>query len=290
ENKQVFRPDLIISFGKSIISKNLKLFLRNNKVTQWHISSAKTTIADPFQAIEKNINVDPTDFLSSLHDSPAKEQHFLYEWTLLQSTVARLGKQYLQGRIEWNEFSALQQVIEQIPEHANIHLANSLSVRYVNFIGLQKPHQVWCNRGTSGIDGSNSTTMGHAIANADESHYLITGDVAFFYDRNAFWHKYDYPNLKVILINNHGGSIFRMIKGPKEQAELEEFFETKQSLNASLLCQEFAVDYFIAKSKVDLTAAITSWLRSSKAALLEIQSESKINQEIFESFKIHIQN
>lgn len=290
ENNQVFKPDLVISFGKSIISKNFKLFLRNNKVAQWHISPTQTTIADPFQAMEKNINANPTDFLSALHDSPAKEQHFLYEWKSLQATVARLGQQYLHDRKEWNEFSALQQVIEQLPEHANIHLANSLSVRYVNFIGLQKPHQVWCNRGTSGIDGSNSTAMGHALADADKHHYLITGDVAFFYDRNAFWHKYEYPNLKVVLINNHGGSIFRMIKGPQEQAELEEFFETKQSLNASFLCQEFAIDYFIANNKVDLSASTASWQKSDKAALLEIQSESKSNQEIFESFKIHIRN
>lgn len=290
QNKQAFQPELVISFGKSIISKNLKLFLRNNNINQWHVSPAKKTISDPFQAIEKIIITDPVDFLSILRDCPAKKDHLLHKWKSLQTTVARLGNNYLRGSSEWNEFSALKEIIDCIPEGAHLHLANSLSVRYINFIGLEKAHQIWCNRGTSGIDGSNSTAMGHALAKADQQHYLITGDVAFFYDRNAFWHKYDYPNLKVVLINNKGGSIFRMIKGPKEQAELEEFFETKQSLNAALLCQEFNINYLPINNQADLTSSLKEWLTSKSVSLLEIQSESIVNQKIFESFKKHIQN
>jgi hypothetical protein len=55
---------------------------------------------------------------------------------------------------------------------------------------------------------------------------LITGDVAFFYDRNGLWHNCLPPNLRVVLLNNHGGGIFRLIDGPAGQPELEEYFET----------------------------------------------------------------
>ena len=87
-----------------------------------------------------------------------------------------------------------------------------MAVRYANLIGLsQEQHAgvaVFANRGTSGIDGSNSTAVGSALA-SDRLTVLVTGDMAFFYDRNAFWHNYRLPNLRVVLLNNHGGGIFR---------------------------------------------------------------------------------
>ncbi len=125
---------------------------------------------------------------------------------------------------------------------------------------------------------------------AEITHFLVTGDVAFFYDRNAFWHNYPYTNLKIILLNNKGGSIFRMIEGPKEQPELEEFFETEQKLNAKHLCKEFNIEYTLVSQTADLKEACTLFLGHKKSALLEIQSDSKTNQRIFESFKKHIQN
>jgi 2-succinyl-5-enolpyruvyl-6-hydroxy-3-cyclohexene-1-carboxylate synthase len=55
--------------------------------------------------------------------------------------------------------------LEALPDDSVLHLANSMSVRYANFAGLQ-PHQrveVFANRGTSGIDGCTSTAVGAAL-------------------------------------------------------------------------------------------------------------------------------
>src|SRR5690606_41802768 len=77
-----------------------------------------------------------------------------------------------------------------LPSPAKVHLANSMAVRYANYIGLAKLNQeVICNRGTSGIDGSNSTAVGCTFT-TKEPVVLFTGDMAFFYDRNAFWHNH----------------------------------------------------------------------------------------------------
>ena len=95
-----------------------------------------------------------------------------------------------------------------------------MSVRYANFLGMEREDvAVYANRGTSGIDGSTSTAIGHAIADPDRTHFVLTGDLAFFYDRNAFWNNYLPKNLKVLLLNNQGGVIFRMIDGPTRQPE-----------------------------------------------------------------------
>ncbi|MEZ4804247.1 MAG: hypothetical protein R2852_01825 [Bacteroidia bacterium] len=38
----------------------------------------------------------------------------------------------------------------------------------------------------SGIDGCTSTTVGMAMSKPETPHFLITGDLAFLYDVNAF--------------------------------------------------------------------------------------------------------
>ncbi len=284
-------PQVIISFGKSIISKNLKIFLRNHVNQQWHVRENQQFTSDPFQILQREISCDPNLFLDYLAKANIEQSEFLKHWQERNAKVDRKTYDYLSGQKEFNEFSALQFLINSIPENSHLHLANSLSVRYANFIGLkrQKTIKVWSNRGTSGIDGSSSTAMGHAFAQPKVHHFLITGDVAFFYDRNAFWHKYPYNNLKIILLNNHGGSIFRMIPGPREQAELEEYFETEQRLNAKLLCEEFGIQHYEVSNYNELDKQLEAFFSLSGAAILEINSDSKHNQQIFDDFKKHIQ-
>jgi 2-succinyl-5-enolpyruvyl-6-hydroxy-3-cyclohexene-1-carboxylate synthase len=277
-------PDHIITFGKSIISKNLKLFLRKNVKEQWHVREHHAFVADPFKALTKQIEVEPTDFLKHLNKNSSEE--FLKIWQEKDGAAASKTKSFLEAQT-FGEFPILQELISNLPDRSHLHLANSLSVRYANFIGLKakKGIKVWANRGTSGIDGSTSTAIGHAIANKDKNHFLITGDVAFFYDRNAFWHKYPYSNLKIILLNNQGGSIFRMIKGPKEQAELEEYFETEQRLNAKSLAAEFGVAHFSAYNSESFSTIKERFMSYPQSAIMEITSDSRINQQLFEDFK-----
>src|SRR5690554_7562077 len=77
---------------------------------------------------------------------------------------------------------------------------------------------VFCNRGTSGIDGCTSTAIGAATTTSDIT-TLITGDVSFLYDSNALWNHYLPKNLKIIVINNGGGGIFRILPGHQRSEE-----------------------------------------------------------------------
>ncbi|MFT7427503.1 MAG: 2-succinyl-5-enolpyruvyl-6-hydroxy-3-cyclohexene-1-carboxylate synthase, partial [Algoriphagus sp.] len=167
--------------------------------------------------------------------------------------------------------------------------ANSMSVRYLNFLGKWN-QEIYCNRGTSGIDGSNSTAVGCALV-SHEFVTLITGDLAFFYDRNAFWHNYPLSNLRIILLNNHAGGIFRLIEGPLSQPELEEFFETKQALNGNHLAAEFGFDYNRVNTKSDLETSLKDFYSKSLVPkLLEIESNSKENARILDEVKARIKS
>jgi 2-succinyl-5-enolpyruvyl-6-hydroxy-3-cyclohexene-1-carboxylate synthase len=178
----------------------------------------------------------------------------------------------------------LHTLLKKIPPFSKIHLANSMAVRYVNFLG-KRNQEIICNRGTSGIDGSNSTAVGCTFT-TKEPVTLITGDMAFFYDRNAFWHNYTLPNLRVVILNNHAGGIFRLIDGPGKQPELEEFFETRQKLNASHLAAEFGFEYHLVKNQEGLEKALSNFYNPSlKPKILEIESSSPNNAEILKQVK-----
>jgi 2-succinyl-5-enolpyruvyl-6-hydroxy-3-cyclohexene-1-carboxylate synthase len=163
-----------------------------------------------------------------------------------------------------------------------------MSVRYANFIGLnseQKGIQVFSNRGTSGIDGCTSTSVGHCLS-GEMPNVLITGDLAFFYDRNAFWHNYLVPNLRIILLNNHGGIIFKMIDGPGSVPESDEYFVTQQKLTAKNLCDEFRFDYLKLDNKRKLKNLVRDFFEfDGKTKVLELETDSTLNKTLFENLK-----
>ncbi|UCS95636.1 2-succinyl-5-enolpyruvyl-6-hydroxy-3-cyclohexene-1-carboxylic-acid synthase [Echinicola marina] len=282
-DKNALKPDLIISFGKSIISKALKLFLRESNADHWHIQ-AGGEVPDTYQGLSKQIYCGTPQFLKFIHSYLGETNTSFYQtWYDANKVLETKITNALEG-IDFGEFKAIYEVLKHIPHNSKLHLANSMSVRYVNFLGPRK-QEIICNRGTSGIDGSNSTAVGCTFTTKDFV-TLITGDLAFFYDRNAFWHNYPFNNLRIILLNNQAGGIFRLIDGPSKQAELEEFFETKQSLQAENLAKDFNFKYYTAKDEIELENALEDFYHPSiRPKILEVKSESVKNAEILKTFK-----
>jgi len=169
-------------------------------------------------------------------------------------------------------------------------MANSTPVRWVDLIGVApETIEISANRGTSGIDGCTSTAVGHALCNTDH-HLLITGDMAFFYDRNAFWHQYQIPNLKIVILNNHGGGIFRLLDGPRKQPELEELFVTKQNLTAENLAKDFGMNYLYCNNAQDLTKNLVYLFELyDQACILEIELPNNMG-DIYQKLKASIKN
>lgn len=285
ELQNSLRPDLIVSFGKSIISKSMKLFLRNSEAAHWHIQPVGY-VPDTYQHLEKTIANDPLDFLHLIRQSVHANLEYAKKWTSIEEKVRKQLPSVIH-RAEFGEYKALKTVLAEIPGTSKIHVANSMVVRYLNFLGKIDP-EVYCNRGTSGIDGSSSTAVGCAFV-SDGFVTLITGDMAFFYDRNAYWHNYPVPNLRIILLNNHAGGIFRLIDGPARQPELEEYFETRQPLTGKYLAEEFGFGYHLATDEQSLAMGLEVFYeKSERPKILEILSESPKNAEVLKWAKAQI--
>jgi 2-succinyl-5-enolpyruvyl-6-hydroxy-3-cyclohexene-1-carboxylate synthase len=270
-------PDFLITFGRSVISKNLKLFLRKHKPKHhWHIG--KGMVGDPFQSLTKTIESNPIIFFKRWVELTTEigRHGEIYNLKLSKAqneTNKRFGK--LLDKTEFNYFSAVRNVLKQLPKNSVLHLGNSMPVRIANFIGVKDPTvDIWCNRGTSGIDGVVSTAVGHAIAEPKWKHTLIVGDLSFFYDRNGLWLNHEFPtNLQIVILNDSGGGIFNMIPGPSSQGHLTELFTTQHQRTAKITAKEFNMNYQSASSIEE----ITGW----ESGILEIFTDMKTNTETF---------
>jgi 2-succinyl-5-enolpyruvyl-6-hydroxy-3-cyclohexene-1-carboxylate synthase len=89
-----------------------------------------------------------------------------------------------------------------------------------------------------------------------------------------------------VLLNNHGGIIFKMIDGPGTLPETDEYFVTQQHLNAKKLCEEFDFDHL----KLDNKRKIKNTLKDffdfdGRTKILELETGIDQNKTIFDSLK-----
>ncbi len=291
------KADLLITFGKSIISKNLKQYLRNYKPKQhWHIQESGN-VPDTFKNLTKIIRCKPSYFFLNLdekqkvNDLTTKNRaNYQKSWQEINTRIANQIYSFFEKQsLISSSFSELEVVNEVLFwAYDNIHLANSMTVRYANYLSYTKNEytvEFFSNRGTSGIDGCLSTAVGHALANPEKMNVLIIGDLAFFYDRNGLWHNYLPQNLRIVVLNNHGGNIFKMIDSGG-MPEAEEYFVTKQTLKAERTALDAGMDYFYANNRTDFQEIMKSFFeKSSKAKLLEIETDSQANMKVLNEYK-----
>ena len=298
-----FRPDLLITIGNSFLTRNLKAFLREYPAMQhWNIQPTVDRISDSFQSLTTLIPAEPLTFLEKLFadldyhrflqgDDEDETTGFLSHWQTADRQAAKLVLQTVSNPAQpLTDWSAVQLVLEQLPNGSMLQLANSMPVRYANLCGLDERRQisVWGNRGVSGIDGCLSTAVGAALM-TDKIVTLLIGDVAFFYDRNALWSAPVPPNLRIVLLNNDSGHIFRMIDGPSRQPELETYFETPHGYTAQRTAEDAKLTYRAGDSIEKLRSLLPDFFQPGDTAkLLELTTDKLANQEQFVQYKERI--
>ncbi|WP_460977784.1 2-succinyl-5-enolpyruvyl-6-hydroxy-3-cyclohexene-1-carboxylic-acid synthase [Spirosoma knui] len=294
------QPDLLITLGNSFLTRNLKTFFRNYPARRhWHIQPAIDRINDSFQSLTTLIPAEPLAFLEKLFadvdyqrflqgDEDDESSDYLHRWQTFDHQAARLVQQTLtQPSQPLTDWSAVHLVLDALPDQSTLHLANSMPVRYANLCGVDERQQirVFANRGVSGIDGCLSTALGAALA-TDQLVTVLIGDVAFFYDRNALWSAPIPPNLRIVLLNNDSGHIFRLIDGPGRQPELETYFETPHGYTARNTAADAKLAYRDCTTPEQLQALLPDFFKpGNEAKMLEINTDKHDNQTQFIAYK-----
>ena len=281
EALKVLSPDVLITTGTTTVSKGLKHFLSIHKPeVHFHISNYDE-VGDMFGTQPQIIH--QSDIQISHSDNVQLEKGFLNAWINMTKSF-----QLKFSQLDWlgyHEFSVVNFILEKLNSNDILHFSNSMPVRYASFLINKKNdgNKIYANRGTSGIDGCSSTALGNALV-SDQNVKLITGDIAFFYDVNVFFNEHVPKNLKIIILNNHGGGIFNLIKGPESLGESIKFQTTPHFLNASSLCDHFGIAYFVANDITSLRSCYNQFDSYQGAAVLELITDEQENQNAFNKF------
>ena len=273
------KPEVVLTLGQVVISKGLKQYLRNAQCDHWHVHSNDSTAVDTFKSLRGTLSNE----FKGLPDRP--ENGYSTSWKEAKDQLDKKVPAYWKGA-PYSDLTSYHKVLSSVPNNVNLHFANSMAVRYASIIGVPGRLKVYCNRGTSGIDGSNATAVGITLA-SEKSNVLITGDLSLFYDRNAFLHNHELRDFKIIVFNNFEGGIFDLIKGPQAMnaTDRASYMKTQHKRDFRHFSQEFGFEYAVASDEQTLGKELASFWDKKEKALLEIQTHSEVNSKAFQSFK-----
>jgi len=235
EQFELLQPDILLTFGGMIISKKIKSFLRDYQPKQhWHIDPKKAY--NTFFRLNKHFETLPNSFFKVfLPLLKSTNSDYGVHWKNIREKLEARHELYV-DKIPYSDFKVMQAIVPAVPKNYNVQLGNSSTVRYSQLFNWDASQKIFCNRGTSGIDGSVSTAVGAAVINKDPT-LLICGDLSLFYDSNGLWNNYIPSNFRIIVLNNEGGGIFRILPGNKNTENFDTYFETIHQLNAKPLCE-----------------------------------------------------
>lgn len=273
EERAALRPDLLISLGGMIVSKRIKAFLRKYQPEQ-HLHIDPKKAYDTYFCLTQHIQATPKDVFQIMNKAPGQGQ-YQETWLALREQRYQRQQVFMQS-VPYSDLYVYRTLLDRLPKDSVVQLANSTAIRYTQLFPIDSSLKVYCNRGTSGIDGSTSTAVGHAV-NAAQPTVLITGDLSFFYDSNALWNDHVPADFRIILVNNSGGGIFRILPGARKMEHFETFFETKHGRNARQLVESFGWEYRAASNPKELQKGLDGFFQGSTPALLEVFTPSEQN-------------
>lgn len=283
EDFRTYAPDLLITIGQNVVSKKVKQFLRKAKPqNHWHIDEFWQP--NTYFALTEEIRTKPEILFSQLLKFAKLEPSPYFNlWDVLRDKKDAKHAEYCKS-IGFSDLKIFEFLQEKIPENYNIHFSNSSTIRYAELFPFSKNHNIYCNRGTSGIDGSTSTAMGFAMMSKTPT-VLVSGELGFLYDINGLWNNYIPPYTRIIVINNGEGNIFRIIPGPTTTNAIDEFIATKHRKNCENLAKHFDFIYAKAEDEDTLLRTLDNFFKpDAKPKLLEINTTEVENADILKAY------
>lgn len=282
EEFEALRPEVLITFGGMVVSKKIKQFLRKFPPKHhWHIDPERAM--DTFHCLERHFKISAQLFFSQFFFLTRNVDSNYQQFWLKRVDAKEKGHVEFTGKTSYSDFKVFDHVFNTIPSVARLQLSNSSVIRYSQLFSIDKRIEVFCNRGTSGIDGSTSTAVGAACSFSGQT-VFVTGDLSFFYDNNALWNSNIPQDFRIIVINNGGGGIFRILPGPAKTSALS-YFETPHKLDASHLCKMHGLEYLRAYDESELEEKLNDFYYPSESPrVLEIFTSSEVNDKVLKAY------
>lgn len=270
DEKSILKPDLLVTIGHSVVSKQLKSYLRSYQPAEHWQLQTELPYADTYRALTHIVPVKGMRLLelvlnvqahqtsnpvidihpelpelsvlaSSAELLSVESHHYRSLITAVSNRTATRSRAYIQ-QLPLSDIAVFRDLLPLVPAGWVVQLANSTPVRISQFFETRADLRYFCNRGTSGIEGSVATAAGSAFASGLPT-LLISGDLSFLYDSNGLWNANFPRNLKIVVLNNEGANIFSMIGDQKVIERCQPFFDASHSVNLEALCKAYGIEY-----------------------------------------------
>lgn len=287
DDKTAYYPDYVIYVGDTLVSKPARRFLRNAKAPSCLITPDAADIHDPLMTLTDIVECDTDSInalLASLCEAADTDERcrFHDRWQSFLDAYAAHADAYAP---EYSQMATVKYFEEQLADldiDICVHYANSSAVRLAC---IYAQHYVWCNRGVNGIEGSLSTAAGFSLATHDMT-ICVIGDLSFFYDQNALWNSNLRGNLRIILLNNRGGGIFRQLPGLSDSPAADDLVMASHENTAQGICTQNDIGYMSAKNMDEMQIGIVTLLtrESERPMLLEVFTDSNDDVKALEKY------
>lgn len=281
EEKNELSPDILITMNANSISMVKNVFAPMKENFQHIHVSSKGEVSDPFKCLPDVIACSPITFFKKFAElgNDNLPEHSYYN--LWNKYYQRVGQNGLLNNEELN-YSALyvaQQLISKMPNNSLFHIANSMSIRMAAFFEPKEDINVYCNRGTNGIDGSMSAFIGQAHVSGKQS-FLLIGDLSFFYDMNALWNKYVGKNVRIVVMNNSGGAIFYNYPGENNIPTIGKHIAAEHTTSIKDWVVSRGFKYLSATNKEEVNSAIEEMVKQDSDSPIILEAFTEKHEDI----------
>ena len=275
-------PDVVISLGGNN-TLDIKFACRENCNTKfaWLVSE-EGIVQDFYRKLSTIFECSIDKFLEEMNKYGMDNSNSYYDdW------VAEDKKYKEQPNLEYSNLYVVKELMKNIPKESKLNLANSTTIRIAQYFDLDKSIPIYCNRGVNGIDGSMSTFIGQAAV-SDKLNFLIIGDLSFFYDMNALWNRYVGKNVRIMLNNNSGASLFHFNQGLKKFPTLNENVAAEHDAIAKGWVESRGFNYLSASNKEEFDNALKKFITkdSEKPIFFEVftkkEDDARIQHEFYD--------
>lgn len=274
DEHDVASPQAIVTVGLPPMNKHFRARVKAWGIPHYHIGTGAA--ADFFDSPVAHWKTSPTAGLTELIEAVPHVNAYAQAWSVRKAQLDALTAQLQTDR--WVDFEVFRWLAHHVPNGSSVHFANSTSARYAQWFGWQG-NRLHANRGVAGIDGCLSTAVGDAMQAPQERTFLISGDAAWLYDANGLMVRPRPANLKIIVINNGGGNIFRWLDGPGKTGLLEAHFEAGFAQDLSGSAKQLGLAYSLAVDWDSLADGFDQWLNNAGPALLEIRTPGEASAD-----------
>lgn len=232
------RAEVLLQFGARLVSKRLGQFIKQQAWHDYWLVDPQPARLDPDYRLRNRLLCSAGAFASAHPVTASKAP-----WHRLPALLQPVGQAIAAACDHFSELGVCHRINSLI--EGQLFVGNSMPARLMDMLGEtgKGPSRVMTNRGASGIDGLIATAYGFAQS-SNQPTTLLIGDLSALHDLNslALLSKASQP-LVVILLNNDGGSIFRMLPVPTEGELLESYYRLPHGLGFEHAAAMFGLAY-----------------------------------------------